>query len=125
MNLEMNRCAKCILPENYPGLTFDEAGICNYCTSYKERKYRGWKALKEEINSYLEKKNNRNKDYDLVLGLSGGRDSSYLLYYLVKVMDMKVLAYSVDHGFVPEQTKLNLKNMTDILIVLSNIIKVM
>ena len=50
-----------------------------------------------------------------MLGLSGGRDSSYLLYYLVKVLNLRVLTYSFDHGFIPEQTKLNMKNMTNIL----------
>ena len=111
----MKRCTKCILPENYPGITFNEEGICNYCITYKERKYEGIEILKAKIDSFLKNKKDRNKNYDCVLGLSGGRDSSYLLYYLVKVLNLRVLAYSVDHGFIPEQTKLNMKNMTDIL----------
>jgi len=111
----MKRCTKCILPENYPGITFNEEGICNYCITYKERKYHGSEILKEEIDSFLKNKKDRNKKYDCVLGLSGGRDSSYLLYYLVKVLNLRVLAYSVDHGFIPDQTKLNMKNITDIL----------
>ena len=111
----MKRCTKCILPENYPGITFNEEGICNHCITYKERKYHGSEILKEEIDSFLKNKKDRNKNYDCVLALSGGRDSSYLLYYLVKVLNFRVLAYSVDHGFIPEQTKINIKNMTDIL----------
>ena len=111
----MKRCAKCILPENYPGITFNEEGICNHCFTYKKKKYFGDKALKEKIGSYLERKKDRNKDYDCVLGLSGGRDSSCLLYYLVKILNLRVLAYSADNGFIPEQTKLNMKNMTDVL----------
>lgn len=111
----MKRCTKCILPENYPGITFNEEGICNYCINYKERKYLGGEVLKEEIDSFLKSKKDRNKNYDCVLGLSGGRDSSYLLYYLVKVLNLRVLAYSVDNGFILEQTKLNMKYMTDIL----------
>jgi len=111
----MKRCTKCILPENYPGITFNEEGICNHCINYKERKYLGGDALKMEIDSFLKTKKDRNDNYDCVLGLSGGRDSSFLLYYLVKYLNLKVLAYSVDHGFIPEQTKQNMKNMTDIL----------
>jgi len=111
----MKRCTKCILPENYPGITFNEEGICNHCITYKEREYLGGVALKEKIDSFLKSKKDRNKNYDCVLGLSGGRDSSYLLYYLIKVLNLRVLAYSVDNGFIPEQTKLNMKNMTDIL----------
>jgi hypothetical protein len=109
----MNRCTKCILPENYPGITFDEEGVCNYCTASKKRKYRGDKALKDKIESILQATPARNESCSCVLALSGGRDSSYLLYYLVKVLGFRVLAYSVDNGFVPEQTKLNMKNMVD------------
>jgi hypothetical protein len=111
----MKRCKECILPENYPRITFNEEGICNYCITYKEREYLGGDALKEKINSFLKNKKDRNKNYDCVLGLSGGRDSSYLLYYLVKILNLKVLAYSADNGFIPEQIKLNMKNMTDML----------
>ena len=111
----MKRCTNCILPHNYPGITFNESGSCNHCIAHTERKYLGDDALKETIGSFLKRKKDRNKDYDCILGLSGGRDSSYLLYYLVKVLNLKVLAYSADNGFIPEQTKLNMKNMSNIL----------
>jgi hypothetical protein len=45
----MKRCTKCILPENYPGITFNEEDICNHCITYRARRYLGGKALKEEI----------------------------------------------------------------------------
>ncbi|MBN1467333.1 MAG: hypothetical protein JW924_01315 [Fusobacteriaceae bacterium] len=111
----MKRCTKCILPENYPGITFNEEGVCNHCINFKKNKYYGSELLKEKIDSFLKNKKDSNKNYNCVLALSGGRDSSYMLYYLVKILNLKVLAYSVDHGFIPEQTKLNMKNMTDIL----------
>jgi len=115
MEVIMKKCTKCILPENYPGITFNESGTCNHCIAHRERKYRGDDALKEKISSFLKTKRGRNRDYDCVLGLSGGRDSSYLLYYLVKILNLRVLAYSADNGFIPEQTKLNMKNMSNIL----------
>lgn len=111
----MKRCAKCILPENYPGITFNEEGVCNHCISYKQRKYLGGEALKQKIMSFHKTEKVRNDNYHCLLALSGGRDSSYLLYYLVKVLNLRVLAYSVDNGFIPWQTKLNMKNMADIL----------
>jgi len=114
----MKRCTKCILPDNYPGITFNEEGICNYCISdlkKKERNYLGDNALKEKITQFLKNNEDRNKNYDCVLGFSGGRDSTYLLYYLVKKLNMKVLAYNVDNGFTPEQTKINMINATNIL----------
>lgn len=109
----MLRCNKCILPANYPGIKFNKNGICNYCADHKQKKYLGEKALKEKILSHL--KNNENRDYDCVLGFSGGRDSSYLLYYLVIVLNLRVLAFTVDNGFIPEQTITNVERISNLL----------
>ena len=57
----MQRCVKCILPETYPGITFNEEGICNHCVDLKERTYLGEEALKKEIESYLDSRKDRNK----------------------------------------------------------------
>jgi tRNA(Ile)-lysidine synthase TilS/MesJ len=111
----MKRCMQCILPENYPGIMFNEAGICNYCTAHKRAEYLGNEALKERIQAFLQTKSDRNANYDCILALSGGRDSTYLLYYLVKVLKLRVLAYFVDNGFIPDQTKLNIEHMVAIL----------
>ncbi len=111
----MSRCANCILPNNYPGISFDESRICNHCVNYKRPTYLGMEAMKKEVEAFLMAHEGRNADYDCVLGLSGGRDSAYLLYLLEEVADLRVLAYSVDNGFVPEQTKENLRVMTGTL----------
>ena len=51
---KMKRCMGCILPENYPGIVFNEAGICNYCITHKGREYLGDEALKEKIEAFLQ-----------------------------------------------------------------------
>jgi hypothetical protein len=107
MGAIVKRCKKFILPENYAGIEFNKEGICHFCLSFKKREYRGGDALKERILKAKNKESNR--DFDCVIGLSGGRDSTYLLYYLTKVLNLKVLAYIVDNNFMPEQTKLNIK----------------
>lgn len=111
----MDRCTKCLLPENYPGIKFNDEGICNHCLAHKERKYLGGEALKEKINAFLYNKQDRNQDYDCVIGFSGGRDSTYLLYYLAKILNLRVVAYCADNGFIPEQTMLNMKKTADIV----------
>jgi tRNA(Ile)-lysidine synthase TilS/MesJ len=111
----MERCTRCILPGNYPGIAFDEDGTCSYCIAHTGQEYRGDEALRERVLGFLRTSGDRDERFDCVLALSGGRDSTYLLYYLVKVLDLKVLAYSIDNGFIPEQTKLNVKNMVEIL----------
>ena len=107
----MKRCKNCLLPEHYPGITFNEEGSCNYCQTYKKCIYKG----KEELDRFLESFRDKHEKYDCVVGVSGGRDSSYMLYYLVKVCNLRVLAYTADHGFVTEAAKENMKKMADIL----------
>jgi len=107
----MKRCTRCVLPETYPGITFDEAGVCNYCRSHQPWQYLGQDALQRLI----EPLRGRGNEYDCVAGVSGGRDSSYMLYYLVKVCNLRVLAWSADNGFVPEAAKANLRHMASAL----------
>lgn len=111
----MKRCMNCILPANYPGITFDEKGICHYCNEYEEADYAGLDSFVKNLKSFNESKEDRNKEFDCVLGFSGGRDSTYLLYILQKELGLNVLAYSADHGYVPDQTIDNMKVATDIL----------
>lgn len=107
----MKRCTRCVLPESYPGIEWDDAGVCNYCLTYRKMRYRG----KEELDKLLGSFRNKDGKYDCVVGISGGRDSSYVLYYLVKICNLRVLAYTANHGFVPEAARTNIKKMTDIL----------
>jgi hypothetical protein len=107
----MKKCTRCILPENYPGIKFNEKGICNFCLVYKKAESKGLDRLEKIFKKYR----NSKREYDCLVGISGGRDSSYALYYLVKKCNLRVLAYTADNGFIPMQSKINMKNMTDIL----------
>jgi len=109
--MKINKCTRCILPSTYPAIKFDQDGICNYCHFYEKKKYLGESQLMDILESYR----NMKGEYDAVVGVSGGRDSSYALYYLVKKAKLRVLAYSIDNGLVTEQAKLNMQNMADIL----------
>jgi tRNA(Ile)-lysidine synthase TilS/MesJ len=109
----LKRCSKCILPETYPGITFDEQGVCNHClTQRRSSKRRGEAALMKLLESHP---NGHNREYDCMLGLSGGRDSTFAAYYLTKALNLKVLAYTADNGFIPEQTRQNIKKTVDLL----------
>ena len=107
----MKRCSRCVLPDTYPGIEFDAEGVCNYCLSHQDWEYEGEEALR----NLFEKGRRSDSEYDCVVGVSGGRDSSYMLYYLVKVLGLNVVAFSGDHGFVPEIAKDNLRQMADVL----------
>ena len=104
----IKRCDKCNLPSDYPGIEIDENGICSFC-KHKSGKiyYEGLDVLKKKIDDILSK-SDPNRKYDCIVGCSGGRDSSYLLYYAKEVLKLNVLALSLDHDFMPEQTKNNI-----------------
>jgi hypothetical protein len=109
----MKICTKCILPETFPGISFDDHGICNFCRDFKEE------ALKEEKNEYYAKFLNltgqvRGKsDYDATLAYSGGKDSTYTLYLLKEVFHLRVLPITFDNGFISEQAFMNIHTVCE------------
>jgi len=103
------RCSRCVRPSNYPGISYDEDGVCNYCRQTKEIKLLGEEKLIEVIDGFR----NSSRKYECMVALSGGRDSTYVLWYAVKKLGLRTLACTVDNGFVPEQTHKNIKSATE------------
>lgn len=116
----MKRCSKCILPENFPAITFDNNGICSYCSDEKNS---------IEYKAQLQKRRIKKRDemlrtfqrirgkyrYDCMLGLSGGKDSTALLYILKKEYGLNVLAVTMDTGFLSKIAVENVKRATKLL----------
>jgi tRNA(Ile)-lysidine synthase TilS/MesJ len=107
----MERCKQCIMPATVPGITFNEDGICSYCLGYQKEQYFGEKAL-ENIIASSKNKNNR---YNCIVPLSGGRDSTFVLYTAKAQYDLKVLAVSYDNEFRIDQALVNMENACKIL----------
>lgn len=105
------RCVKCILPESYPEIDFDEQGVCNLCREFKKYRVKGDSALKEFIIS----NRNKNSKYDCIVPLSGGRESSYVLFYIRNVLGLNPLAVQYDNDFITEQARINIANIVSIL----------
>lgn len=103
----MRRCTKCILPETMPFIKFNEEGVCNYCLNYKKIKVKGEEALEKLVAPYRSK----NGKPDCVLSFSGGRDSSYGLHYLKKVLKMNPIAFTYDWGMVADIGRRNQARM--------------
>ncbi|MCD4664389.1 MAG: 7-cyano-7-deazaguanine synthase [Bacteroidales bacterium] len=100
----MNTCSKCILNENIPGTSINDVGLCNRCAEGNNFHPFGEKRL---LNHFRRAKN-KNRNYDALVPLSGGKDSTYILYLATKVYNLKVLTYTYDNGFFSE---LALKNI--------------
>lgn len=98
---EIKVCSKCIYDERVPGISFDDEGVCTYCRQlesiaelYCTGTDEGHKKLKTIIEDI--KRRGKGKKYDCVVGVSGGTDSSYMLYLAVK-WGLKPLAVHYDN----------------------------
>jgi N-acetyl sugar amidotransferase len=94
-------CSRCIYDETVPQITFDEEGVCNYCHMVDEliAEYGTGKAEGEQkFTQIVEqiKKDGTGKKYDCVIGVSGGTDSSYMVYMALK-MGLRPLAVHYDN----------------------------
>lgn len=105
----MNRCTKCILPENTPKIEFDARGICNFCTSHTPITYLGQTELEKELKRHLPVRGK----YDVLVPLSGGKDSTYVLLQLHAMLGKRVLAYNYDNGLVHPQAQDNVRGLTE------------
>lgn len=105
-------CIKCIMDTTDLEIFFDECGICNHCREYDERAKSGlyYDDLgQEKLKNIIKKikKEGEGKKYDCVIGVSGGADSTYLLYML-KQFNIRPLAVHLDNGW---NTELSIKNI--------------
>ena len=105
---ELRRCAKCILPETFPFIEFDEEGCCNFCKNYKPLRCDGEEKLEEILAPY------RSKDGspDCLVTFSGGRDSSYGLHLIREKYRMTPIAYTYDWGMVTDLARRNQSRLT-------------
>lgn len=110
---EIKRCTRCILPQSLPNITFDHMGVCNYCRNY-EANFKNWDEVKEkkehEFLMILKKAQGLKRPYDVLIPLSGGKDSTYALYLCTKVYHLKTLAVTFDNGFLSNLAKDNIYN---------------
>ena len=103
----LKRCTKCILPETFPYIEFDENGVCNYCRNYNKIDFKGHDALLE----FVEKYRNSNNETECLIPFSGGRDSSFVLHYVKKELGLKPIAYSYDWGMITDLARRNQARM--------------
>jgi N-acetyl sugar amidotransferase len=98
---ERKICSRCIYDESLPSINFDEQGVCNYCRmvdnlieEYGTGKLEGEKRIQEIVQEI--KREGSNKQYDCVIGVSGGTDSSYMVYWALK-QGLRPLAVHYDN----------------------------
>lgn len=109
-------CTNCIMDTTVPGIRFDENGVCTFCRIHDELEKNhptgpeGEKRFKAIIDRI--KADGRGKEYDCIVGVSGGRDSTYTLYTAVK-MGLRPLAVHFDNGWNSDIGVSNIKSTTE------------
>jgi amino acid adenylation domain-containing protein len=112
----IHKCVECGLPDNYPGVSFDAGGVCNTCREFNVLKDRFQPYFKtpEDLRELLERaKVEKSGNYDCIVLYSGGKDSSYMLYQLVRTFGVNPLVFSIDNGYISEEAKVNIRRVTE------------
>lgn len=103
-NRPYQRCTRCVMDTTDSKITFDENGVCDHCRNFDKNIAPYWKPQEnrfDELEKLAEqiRQAGKNSEYDCILGLSGGADSSYLAYIAKEVMHLRPLAFVVDTGW--------------------------
>jgi len=111
-------CKNCVMDTTDSKITFNNEGICDHCqTFYKDIKTK-WDTGEKGHNKLLKivakiKKEGKNKDFDCIMGMSGGIDSSYLLYMMKEKYDLRPLVFHVDAGWNSQIAVNNIERLVD------------
>ena len=108
-SVALDHCPTCGLPTNVPGVSFDADGVCSTCAhfeSVKDQAQAYFRTLDDLAEKLADARRRATGDYDVLHLLSGGKDSTYALYELVR-MGARVFALTLDNGFISEGAKDN------------------
>ncbi len=95
----MKRCSKCVMLETQDMISFDKDGVCATCRQieYKQNKI-DWDVREKEFRGLLDQYRGKGP-YDCIVPFSGGKDSTFTAFTLVKKFNLRPLIVSFDHGF--------------------------
>ena len=103
----LQRCTRCLIPESFPFIDFDEHGVCTYCRNYRPIQPLGEDRLRAAVEPFR----SRDGRPDCLVGISGGRDSCHGLHYLKRVLGLNPIAYTYDWGMVTDLARRNISRM--------------
>ncbi|MEM6710250.1 MAG: amino acid adenylation domain-containing protein [Pseudomonadota bacterium] len=108
-------CSRCGISSRYPDNPFDADGVCQACNrfdGYRDAVFRYFKPLPEFEQRMAGIRARRRGSHDCILLLSGGKDSTYVLYQLV-AMGLDVLVFTLDNGFISDGAKANIRRVAE------------
>ena len=111
-------CAHCVMDTSDSNIKFDDFGLCDYCNNFKLEIQPNWHAGAQgaaELAVWADKikVEGKGKDFDCIIGLSGGLDSSYAAYVAKEKMGLRPLLFHVDAGWNTDQAVGNIEKLVD------------
>ena len=111
-------CTNCVMDTTDSMIAFDEKGVCDHCNTFFSQTLPSWhtdergqlalQALVERI-----KRVGKGKDFDCIIGMSGGIDSSYLTYIAKEKLGLRPLVFHVDAGWNSQEAVNNIEKLVD------------
>lgn len=116
--IEYRICTNCVMDTSDPNILFDENGVCDHCHDFETSVKPNWhtdERGKKQLNKIISKikSEGKNQEFDCLLGISGGVDSSYMLHLAVKELGLRPLVFHVDGGWNSELAVHNINVMID------------
>lgn len=111
-------CANCVMDTTDSAIVFDNDGICDHCTTFYEKIEPSWdtdQRGQDGLDQMVEKirADGKGKDFDCIIGMSGGIDSSYLLYMAKEKLGLRPLVFHVDAGWNSQIAVNNIERLVE------------
>lgn len=111
---ELQYCTRCCMPETTEDISFDEMGVCRACRSSEQKIHINWVEREKKLREILETyKRRAGTNYDCIVPVSGGKDSTFQMHVLTKVYHMKPLTVTFSHNWYSPVGKQNLENLLE------------
>lgn len=115
---EYQICNSCVMDTSDSRITFDDNGICDHCNTFHNHTLPNWhtdERGEKELQSLVEKikKAGRGNDFDCIVGMSGGVDSSYLTYIAKEKLGLRPLVFHVDAGWNSQEAVNNIEKLVE------------
>lgn len=111
----MRRCKKCVQLNTRPGIYFNEEGICGACLYEEEKKNINWSQREQRLNEIVEwakvTARKRNSNYDCIIGVSGGKDSTFQTLYVKDKLGLRALLVNCEPENITKLGKKNIENL--------------
>lgn len=111
-------CTNCVMDTTDSRITFDDRGVCDHCRTFHSETLpswdtgpKGWESLQRMVEAI--KREGKGRDFDCIMGMSGGIDSSYLCYVAKELLGLRPLVFHVDAGWNSQQAVNNIEKLVD------------